>query len=293
MSPTHFLTSLVCFSMVGTSFAAVVHNFSGGEGNSNSTQYAGSSGNGWKGPFIGSPENITTSFVVGDANPLTPGGGKYLRRSYVGGAAEGNRRGTVHRSYESYGDFDVTKAHTISFVWRADEIGSNFTSTGDYFMMFGSTGAPGSDTGPTSSWMIRYQAASEGGANALVGGNFALYNGNRGTNTTYVAANWVNSGIPVVVGTSYLFTILNDPTTGGWSASIRELGGTASFQSQELGWRAAPSTTSFSVAWGAKVTGVGETFTMSLDDISIVPEPTSSALFGLGAILLTVRRRRP
>jgi hypothetical protein len=293
MHRAHFLVlSPVCFCMMSSCLAAVVHDFSGGDGTSNSTQYVGRAGGGWTGPFTGASENISTSYVVGNSNPLTPGGGNYLQRTYVGTDAGTTRRGTVFRRYGSNGDFDATKAHTVSFVWRADEVGSGFTSTGDYFMMFGSTGTPGSDTGVTSTWMIRYQAANEGGANALVGGNFALYNGNRGTDTTYLASNWVNSGIPVVVGTSYLFTILNDPADGGWSASIKELGGSASFQSQELGWRAAPGTTSFSVAWGAKVTGVGESLTMSLDDILIVPEPTSPALLALGGVLLTVLRRR-
>src|SRR5690606_11521498 len=152
-----------------------------------------------------------------------------------------------------YEDFNSTVAHTISYQWRADEVSAAFNSTGDYFAMFG--GLVSSDSGATASWMIRYQPANEGG---LVGGYFAVYNGDRGANTVYSSANWVNTGVAVSVGTAYQFVISNDPVTASWSVNISPVGGGTSYQSPELGWRRAAGTGADVVAWGAKVSAVGE-----------------------------------
>jgi hypothetical protein len=271
-------------------FAAVVHDFSGGDGSSNPTQYVGTGGNGWVAAFGGQQENASINAQIRNAAPLSAGGGNYLQRSVTGlTGSEGNttRRSAVYRRYSSYGDLNTSVAHTISYQWRADEIGSGFNSTGDYFMMFG--GNVSSDTGAGSSWMIRYQAASEGG---LVGGKFAVYNGNRGESTAYNQLNWVNTDVVVKLGTAYQFVIVNDPVTANWSVSISEVGGPVLYERADLGWRAAANQNANVLSWGAKVTAVDEKLTYSVDSIIIVPEPASTALGALGSLLLFRRKRR-
>ena len=265
----------------------MTHDFSGGSGTSDSTQFVGTAGNGWTGAFAAATENASVSNSIISTTPMIAGGGDYLQRTVTAGNT-GNRRSVLYRTYGSAGDLDATQAHTISFLWRADSVGSGFNSTADYFMLFGNNGVPSNDSSANTSWFIRYQGANQGG---IVGGNFAVYNGNRGSNTALDTNLFVNTGMAVSVGSVYQFIIQTNPVTADWSVNIQEVGGTGSYQSSTLGWRSAANNTSTTIGWGAKPSATDEVFTFSLDNISVVPEPGTAILGAFGALLL-VRRKR-
>jgi len=289
----HLVVSSLTVTLMGLAMgrAAVTHDFSGGSGTSDSTQFVGTAGNGWTNAFTASTENASVSNSIISTSPMIAGGGDYLQRTVTGGASAGNRRSVLYRTYGSSGDLDTTQAHTISFLWRADSVGSGFNSTADYFMLFGNSGAPNLDSSANTSWLIRYQGASQGGAGDIVGGKFAVYDGTRTGGTMLDATLFADTGMAVSVGTVYQFTIQTDPVTANWSVNIQEVGGSNSYQSSTLGWRNAANNTSTTIGWGAKPSATDEAFTFSLDNISVVPEPGTAILGAFGALLL-IRRKR-
>lgn len=265
----------------------MTHDFSGGSGTSDSTQFAGTAGNGWTNAFTGSTENASVSNSIISTLPMIAGGGDYLQRTVTAGSS-GNRRSVLYRTYGSSGELNVSQAHTISFLWRADSVGSGFNNTADYFMLFGNSGAPNFDSSASTSWLIRYQGASQGG---IVGGKFAVYDGTRTGGTTLDANLFEDTQLSVIVGAVYQFTIQTDPVNANWSVNIQEVGGSGSYQSSTLGWRNAANTTSNTIGWGAKPSATDEAFTFSLDNISVVPEPGTAILGAFGALLLFRRKR--
>lgn len=274
----------------------VFNDFTGASGNQNTNfnQYVGTSGGGWSIPWQGSTSNATISAGVTSANPLAPGTGPYLARTVTGTADGGdNKRSVMYRRYEAFNGFNPDSTHVISFLWRADDFGTGFNTSSDYLTLFGHTGNPGNDTSADTSWFIRIPGADQGG---LAAGNFNLYDGNRGANTAFNANLFVDTGIEVVAGQTYQFTIVNDPLFGDWQVTIDDLNGNA-YQSDTLGWRRAPfqpgiNTNATTLGFGARMSGAGQARSFSIDSIAITPEPSRALLAAVGLLLVLAARRR-
>ncbi len=288
MKPNNFLfAGAAIVSLSSANAASIVHNFSGGEGTANPDQFAGTAGNGWTTAFRGATDNASINVAVVNTSPLAPGAGNYLSRQ-ITGTGTGSKRSTISRNYGDNGTFDADSSHTITFLWRADDMGT-FTTTTDYFTLFGRDGATSGDTNGDVTWFLRLPGANDGDA---IGGNFNVYNGNRGSNTNFDTGLFEDTGVTVVAGTTYSFTVVSDPSTADWSVGIQEVGGSASFQSGTLGWRrGSGATLDHQIGFGSRVSADAESSTFSVDEIMIVPEP-SAALLGLLGALTLLRRKR-
>ena len=288
MKPNNFLfAGAAIVSLSSANAASIVHDFSGGEGTANPDQFAGTAGNGWTTAFRGNSENVNVNASVVSTTPLAPGTGDYLSRQ-ITSTNGSTSRSTISRNYGDNGTFDADSSHTITFLWRADDMGT-FTTTTDYFTMFGRDGGTANDTNGDVTWFLRLPGANDGDA---IGGNFNVYNGNSGSNTAFDTNLFEDTGITAVAGTTYSFTVVSDPSTAKWSVGIQEVGGSESFQSGELGWRrGSGAALDHQIGFGSRVSGATESSTFSVDEIMIVPEP-SAALLGLLGALTLLRRKR-
>src|SRR5690606_37485084 len=104
--------------------------------------------------------------------------------------------------------------HTISWQWRLD---SPFTVTSQEdrinFFANGSANTGGS-TSASNSWNIGVAPTYMGHS------NFYFYD--RQVDTSFSPQNAVNTGIPLVQGTTYSFTVMVDPLNDKYDAMISD-----------------------------------------------------------------------
>ncbi len=106
---------------------------------------------------------------------------------------------------------------------------------------------------------------------AGLGSNWGFYNGLR-NGTFDNSKSLVNSGIPLVLGNTYRFTILDDPSTGTYIASVDNLDdAAAAFTSGSLGYRVAAAAVNPHIHFGARLSTSGDTAGFTVDNVSIVP----------------------
>jgi hypothetical protein len=258
--------------------AQIIANFSGGQGTASYDQYAGRAGGGWTNAW---QENNTVDITatVTNADPfLSTPGGNYLSVSVADPEATGFD--LVSRSYSSDNGVSLTAAHTLSFDFRLDSPASEMT-TGDAIVFFNHVVNP-PVLGGTNGFEIRGFIS-----NSIF--QWTWSNGNKAGSATRV-----NSGMSIVTGTEYHFTLDLLPETKDWTVSIYD--GTTTVSSGILGYRtgaAAPVTLpvlAFGVVDVDTVTP--DTITYSLNDIIIaVPEPSVSVLLTLGGAFVIFCRR--
>ena len=225
--------------------------------------FPGSPGqNGWSDAWNYSAMNAP---VLAGATPLN-GGGNYLvfNQTVAGDSA-------LRRSY--LGKLSATNDQTLRVNLRVDAM-SNFTTANDYVTITDGTSAIGGSSAE-SSFIIRAYGAAPGGT--MPGLAWALYNGgkNRGS---YNAANWINSGMALVAGRTYAFTIALHPAQLAYDVTIAD--GTSSVTKTNLGFRdnafALPNT----LVFNARIASTNNTLAVAVDTITVAPRPVPPPLLG-------------
>jgi autotransporter-associated beta strand protein len=142
------------------------------------------------------------------------------------------------------------------------------TAQQDRFELFGGSSRQPGVSG-SASWLIL------GGQNLSffkpgLGANWGFYNG-AGDGAAFNGANLVDSGIPLVLGNTYRFTIFDDPSTGTYIASVDNLDDPAgAFTTGSLGYRGAALADPH-IHFAARVSNSGDTAGFTVDNVSIVP----------------------
>jgi hypothetical protein len=251
--------------------AAVIADFSGGNGTATPDQYVGTAGDGWSGAWA-QPTGLSGTVV--NTTPLN-GGGNYLQANLSNTTA-----GLfINRSWDDAA-VSYTDPLTISWSFRFDSPLTNFTVAADTIGFLDGVGATstfqinalglGSGTAPTRTWVF-YDGNQDGGA--------------------FNANNYVSSGMALVSGTVYDFSVTLDPSTRTYVGTVSN--GITTFTSDPLGFRTSAFSANGSVQFGMRQSAGTDNFQFSLDSVQIVPEPSALALAMLGLAGLSLRRRRP
>jgi hypothetical protein len=121
--------------------------------------------------------------------------------------------------------------------------------------------------------------------------NWTFANASR-TDSAFGAITLIDSGIAMVAGTVYHFTISVDPVNETYVGSVGN--GSTTFTSGTLNWRNAVGNPNTSGGYfnATATTDGAETRSYSLDSLNIVPEPTSLGAFGCAALMIGLRRRK-
>jgi hypothetical protein len=235
-------------SLVSNAPSGVIETFDSG--------FPGNPGeNGWSGLW-----NFTALPTPAIANtwPLN-GAGNYLvfTQTVVGDSA-------LRRTY--LGRLNATNDQTIRVNLRVDAL-TGFNSSGDYVTITDGTPSIGGSS-VESSFIIRAYGLAPSGA-SLPPAVWGLYNGDR--NRTYNAANWVNSGMSLVAGRIYTFTLTLRPGQLSYDVTISD--GTSSVTKTNLGFRdnafALPNT----LVFNARIASTNNPLVVAVDSLTIAPQP--------------------
>lgn len=159
---------------------------------------------------------------------------------------------------------------------------SNFDTSNDYVFLTQALRQHGG-TSSDSTFIIRGHGADSGGA---VANKWAWYDGNA-DNGSFDTNLLVDSGMLMEAGVTYSFTINVDVDNMSYDVTIDN--GTASVSGTNLGWRSSLDHTENWFIAGSKQDLSSDGLSYSIDNISIVPEPATMLLLGLGG--LVIRRR--
>jgi hypothetical protein len=285
------LSSLPCLVLTalslgaaGFSHAATVSaGFTGGNGTVSPDQYAGTAGAGWDAGW-GTTGATAPSATVTNGSPVN-GGGNYLSVS-----TSFNSDNAIGREFDntgSSGGFATsTQPLTLTFDVRIDTL-TGWDTANDYLTLHAANSTGGTfNVSAASSYIIRaFGASPVAGKNA---NEWLLYSG-ASDGGGYNANNFVNSGMALTSGTTYTFSITNDPVAKKYSGSI--FNGTTTVTWSNLGWRATTASDRFAI--NSRVSAAsGDVLGYSLDNLTIVPEPTASSLAILTGLALLTRRRK-
>jgi len=215
------------------------------------------------------------------------------------------------RSYKSNDvGIDWSQEHSIQFSVRIDEdlSAGGFTHVDDRYQFSNIDNGYNSDS--SSTWMVAcYGGSDEDDETPLANpedvGVWTFYDGGR-DGAARTAERNVASDIAVTSGQVYDFTIVVDPLTQSYDATVSD--GTNSFTATDLGWRTAATEIGQWLVFDTRAGDVtfAEHRLFSLDDIVItqlsesipgdedadVPEPGIAALLTIAMVLLTARRPR-
>jgi hypothetical protein len=251
----------------------VVARFDGGNTTAVVDGYLGNKGDGWNSAWRADRwRTIDTKTVVmpGDSgfNELKSGSGPYLQMTSKGDNVDDHGRGWVDRDYKRDGRYpgiDWTSAHTIQFTIRIDEDiagGGMFDASYDRYEIY--------DHDPTSTfnyadstcaWYI--QARGTGGS-TYDAAQWAFNIGNRNGG----GASFIDTNIDLVMGGVYDFTILVDPTTRSYNATVAQLGGD-SFSASNIPWRTASTEVGGQLVFMAVMDKKNDIRAWSIDNIVI------------------------
>ncbi len=300
-SPLSFLglglvsLALASFS-TGASAQTIVANFTGGNGNTSVDQYVGIAGDGWSNAWAsatsasgGTTGTAALSATVVNTSPLHSGG-NYLSLNMTASGDRTQYNAAVYRNYTNYGSVSVSQPYSITFDIRADSL-VGFSAAGDFVGFFGGTGTSNFTT--NSTWCIRALGGVTSGKPSFT---WLAYDGGR-DGGSYAAANLVviggGEGLAFSIDTIYSFTIDVDPATGSYDVSVTD--GLTTVASSNLGFRSAEAFWAGTrIGFGGQVNSASDSMSLSIDNIAIIPEPSTAALL-LGASLagFLFRRRKP
>lgn len=219
---------------------------------------------GWTHAGSGTPTIVNTS-------PLNASG-NYLSVGLTGGDQ------TVRRQLDETA-IDLTAAHTITWDWRLD---ADFTAGSQDRINFFANGGPAGSTSGSNAWIIG--AAGQMG----FGNNFYLYNRLDGG---FNAANAIDTGIAVVSGQTYSFSVSVDPTTSSYGASISGNGGV--FNASNLAFRNGSAGLDY-LHFGTRDSTSGSPRTFSLDNLAVTgfapppPPPVDNSVGGYHGIWYSI-----
>jgi len=265
--------------------AVITANFTDGNGTTLPDQWTGVAGAGWAGAW--SAVGSDTGTGVTNTSPLA-GGGNYLH--FVDNTT--TQSVLARRQYQTAGEVDITKPYSISLNFRYDGLGSEFTTFADRIAIFGDTSGIVTGTNATNTWCIGVAASNSGagGGQSVFAGNWYFID-NNGSNA-FATGNMVDTGLAFVAGREYAIIVDIDPTTGTYSASIDD-GVNDPFSASDMTFRRGAGAVNTNWLYVSTIsTTASESIPFSVDNISIVPEPSVSVLFLAGLGGLVMRRRR-
>jgi hypothetical protein len=117
----------------------------------------------------------------------------------------------------------------------------------------------------------------------MPGKKWALYNGQKNAGS-YDPARWVDSGMPIAVGKTYAFTIVLDPGSLTYDATISD--GNDSVTRTNLGFRDSSFSIPNTLILNSRIGNATNILTVSVDTITVSPKPVPQPLiseFGVGA----------
>lgn len=210
------------------------------------------------------------SISLGSESPIKDGGSYLVYRT------------TVNGTNSVYRDFDPSIAEgvfTVKMNVRVDELGNYFAGPdiSDRIQVFGETTNASGDLGTYSSWGIMSTATT-------ANDNWYVYNGDK--TGKWSSGYLKDSGIPIVAGGVYSFTITAYPATLSFDATISD--GTTVFTRLNNGYRGGPTLNpSDRICFGNKIRAAsvgGTPLQLSYDSIRIfangayAPAPTNGQL---------------
>jgi hypothetical protein len=197
-----------------------------------------------------------------DTQPLQAGAGNYLQ---VSGVSYTPGIWGIARQYAPYPNREYKwvrrdRPHVIKLLFRVDDLGG--WSRGEN-VTIGESQATTEilGVGPLGTFFVRAHHSPTGTAGAET---WALYNGVR--DGTFKADRYVDSGIPLKVGTTYSFTFRLNPRDRSWQATIQD--GQRSYTSDWLGYRAGGLGTGI-LAFLREANANDDLTTFSIDEIVI------------------------
>ncbi|HYE18408.1 MAG TPA: PEP-CTERM sorting domain-containing protein [Tepidisphaeraceae bacterium] len=278
--------SLLAVSAPLTARAAIVADFTDGNGTALPDQWTGVAGSGWATAWGSSGSAAGTGVV--NTSPLD-GGGNYLQ--FVDNTA--TTPAYIRRQYATSGDVNITQPYRISLRYRFDGTMGDFTAFNDRLAIFGDPGAVTSSA-TSNTWLVGVAGGNSGASasQSVFPGNWYMYDNNGSTD--FATSNMVDTGLALVGGRVYGITVDVDPTTGTYDATIDD-GVNPAFTASDLTFRrgaGASSASWFHVSGNATAATDNSAFSLDGVVISPVPEPSTAALLLIGAGLLGRRGRR-
>jgi hypothetical protein len=289
---------LISIAVLGSSSeAAIIANFTDGNGTSSVDQFAGIAGSGWSAGWAVGTTSASQSPTVVNTNPLSGiPGDNYLSVSATGSAATAVAR--VGRQYTETGsDVDLDAIYTIRFDYRADSaLGASdaTNSASNRYNILGSTAASTS-TASSNTWIAAVYAGTNGADNDKPNGfgssnvgNWVFLDNPGNTTVGMSSMNFVDSQISLAAGTVYHFEIQVDPVNRKYLPSVSD--GTTTYTAPSfLGFRNQSTTASTFLQFHAFMTTASASAAYSVDYIVIVPEPSAVVLVcfavaGLGCL---------
>ena len=265
----------------------VVANFDGGNATDVVDGFTGMAGNGWATDWQVNVNAVDPTQVVVNGGVVTSadagfqelhaGDGNYLTLDLNNPAASAGEitSGAVSRSYKARPGIDYRESHTIEFTVRIDEpdVGGDWTYMNAYddrYWMAGATSAK-SVSSTTDTFFIMATGAAGKEDGSIVWGDqivekWAFADG-AGDGTI---ADMVGSGIELVTGGVYDFTIFLDVDTQTYDVTVTD--GTTTFTAEDLGWRTSATNVGGYLNFGGQTASYIDTRAMSIDNIRISQE---------------------
>ncbi len=265
------ISLVVGFSMTRRLHGDIVANFDGGNGTSVPDAYPGEAGDGWVDAWQTPTTrcDMSSTQVLGSSPLPPPGGGNYLdvNINMDSNVTDSNYgQGCVARMYSNYyGEFSSALPHTIEFQVRIDEdmsAGGTFASDVDRYYLFDNPTVT-HGTRAENSWAAFAFGANYGTA---VAKKWAFYNGLQ-DGGAFNENRLINTGVPLVTGTTYDFTITVDPANRQYDASVSNGSTTSSVTG--LGFRTSSTQVGRTLHFGGKGNRPADERAFSLDSIHL------------------------
>ncbi|MST00651.1 MAG: DUF1549 domain-containing protein, partial [Pedosphaera sp.] len=196
--------------------------------------------------------NFTGKPLAGDTAPalsthFTNAGSRALRRTFAKTTA-----------------FDPAKPHRIEWRWRFDGKPGDFGNSFNDRINFFAADQPQGGSNASSSWIIGLATASEPGREVHEGKWFFF---DRQDDGDFKKENMINTGLSLVPGAIYSFSVTVDPAAGVYSATIHD--GARSFTETGLHFRNDRKGAHPVLHFGGSASNAGDDHSFSLGEIRI------------------------
>ncbi|HLA84135.1 MAG TPA: dockerin type I domain-containing protein [Thermoguttaceae bacterium] len=252
----------------------VAAQFTGGNGDTVVDAYAGIPGDGWRtawAPATSRADVVAAVIMpgVGGFSELHTDKGAYLSVTSTQNTADNTGLASVNRDYKVTDTYDESidwaAEHTIKFTVRIDEDVATFTDFDDRYLIFDAASSQ-SGVGPNCTWIVNAYGGEGTYAGADVVGQWSFYNGDRLGGDLSASLN-VDTNIDITTGGVYDFTIVVDPTTQSYDATVSD--GTNTFTATDLGWRTTATEVGGYLSFASRSSENGEVRAFSLDEVLI------------------------
>ncbi|MBN2580369.1 MAG: PEP-CTERM sorting domain-containing protein [Pirellulales bacterium] len=298
-----FLCSMAL--LAGSAYADVIADFTNGNDNTTFVDaFHGIAGGGWSGPWEESNNGKgTVTNTADNSNPIS-GGGYYLSCKVEADGTDDDVRSGVGRNHGAGVDGTVP-LQIIEFDYRLDEDvtgeGSTFNTYQDRYTI--EDGPAGTST-PSSSatWQIFGYGGTGDYCPAGREMEWTFCDGTNSSSGSLTSATWADTDVPLVGGAVYHFTVYLDTVTQTWDATVSTTIDETeySYDSNEdypdgMGWRRNAIMGNY-IHFTARTYDAGnvpdDVREFSVDNIRIIPEPSTLVLLCMGLLGLAAYGRR-